>query len=235
MRSSAANAYIYSRWRATDGALTIELGLAGDRYRQEHSPGPISVSRNDLSPKFGLAWSPRLGSALRLAAFFWVKRRFVSSQTIEPTQVAGFNQFFSGYEQLYGEVEGTVLERAGIGFDQTFAGSIFGGVEAAKRDLDVASLGVDGDFNWDEWTGLAYLYKTFSFARWSGAATLDGEYEKIERPQVLTGSEGHQGPGDDPCAHRRRSVRRQRLVAENQHDLRQAERRILDRRRKSHF
>jgi len=127
---------------------------------------------------------------VRLAVFSSVRRPFVASQTIEPTQIAGFNQYFSGFEQLYGDLEGTVSKRAGIGFDQTFSETTFAGVEVSERKLDVPSFDPNLDFTWRESTGFAYLYRTFSFVGWSAAATLDGEYEKIDRPQILTGPEG---------------------------------------------
>ena len=189
VRSDTANAYVYSQWRVNE-VLAIHAGVAAERYRQRNSSGSGSLSRNDLSPKLGIRWSLRPGSVVRVAAFSSVRRPFISSQTIEPTQVVGFNQFFSGFEQLYGDVEGTVSKRAAIAFDQTISETTFVGVEAAKRELDVPSLGLGRDFKWRESTGTAYLYQTFSFSRWRGAASGDVEYEKIERPQILTGAEG---------------------------------------------
>ena len=67
----------------------------------------------------------------------------------------------------------------------------------ARRRLDVPSLIANEDFKWDETTGHLYLYKTLllesmhrSFSGWQAALYVEGEYEKVERPQVLTGPEG---------------------------------------------
>jgi hypothetical protein len=94
-------------------------------------------------------------------------------------------------------VEGTISRRAGIAFDQALSRTLFAGAEVAKRKLDVPSINLAEDFTWRESTGTAYLYKTFSpfaaqgwLARWRAVAALEGEYEELERPQVLTGSEG---------------------------------------------
>ena len=112
----AWNAYLYGRWRSGDERLSIDAGVAVDWYRQTNTLIANTISRERLSPKFALTWSPRLGSTLRLAAFSAVRRPFVDSQTIEPTQVAGFNQYFSGFERLYGDVEGTISNRLGVAF-----------------------------------------------------------------------------------------------------------------------
>jgi tetratricopeptide (TPR) repeat protein len=197
VRSTAGNAYLYGQWRSPDDNLRLHAGLAAEWYRRRHSDRPNSITRERLSPKLGLTWSPRAGSTIRLAAFSSVRRPFVASQTIEPTQLAGFNQFFSGVERLYGDVEGTISRRAGIAFDQALSRTLFAGAEVAKRKLDVPSINLAEDFTWRESTGTAYLYKTFSpfaaqgwLARWRAVAALEGEYEELERPQVLTGSEG---------------------------------------------
>ena len=197
VKSTATNAYVYGQWRAPNDKLSLHAGLAADWYRRRHSDRSNTVTRERLSPKIGLVWSPRVGSTVRLAALSSVRRPFIAAQTIEPTQLAGFNQFFSGFERLYGDVEGTISRRAGVAFDQVLSQTMFAGAEAAKRKLDVPSINLDRDFTWRESTAFAYLYKTFPalaasgpLARWSAAAALEGEYEEIERPQILTGSEG---------------------------------------------
>jgi len=195
-RSTTGNVYIYGRWKSRDHDLSIHAGLSADWYRQTFSSSfdPVDpLTRERLNPKFGLVWSPRPGSTVRLAGLSSVARPFVASQTIEPTQIAGFNQFFSGFEQLYGDVEGTVSRRAGIAFDQTLSRTTFAGVEIAKRKLDVPSLSLERDFTWREETASGYLYKTISIAssaRWNATVAVEGEFERIERPQVLVGSEG---------------------------------------------
>ena len=197
VRSRAANAYLYGQWASERGRLRLDAGFAVDWYRREHSDFPDSISQEQLSPKLALTWAFRQGSTLRLAAFSAVRRPFAGSQTIEPTQVAGFNQYFSGIEDLYGDVEGTDSQRVALAFDHSFSRGLSAGIEAARRDLEVPLIGFDRDFTWRESTGYAYLYKSFAssgeggaLGAWQAVATVEGEYERIDRPQILTGSEG---------------------------------------------
>jgi len=54
----------------------------------------------------------------------------VTNQTLEPTQVAGFNQLFD-------DVNGTRAHRIGVGLDAYLKNNIYGGVEISRRELDV--------------------------------------------------------------------------------------------------
>jgi tetratricopeptide (TPR) repeat protein len=75
----------------------------------------------------------RMITTIRGAAFKVLKRTLISNQTIEPTQVAGFNQFFD-------DANGTEMWRYGVAVDQRFSKSLYGGVELSKRDLKVPFL-----------------------------------------------------------------------------------------------
>ena len=192
-RTNAANAYLYGQWTPSDGRITIDAGLAFDWYLHQHSDFNNSISRERLNPKLALTWRVQPGSTLRLAAFSAVRRPFVASQTIEPTQVAGFNQYFSGFEDLYGDVEGTISSRAALGFDHSFSDELKAGFELARRQLDVPDLNLDKDFSWRESTGHGYVYKTYPAlgqSGWSAVLTAEAELETIDRPQALPGSEG---------------------------------------------
>ena len=50
--------------------------------------------KNQANPKIGLSFTAKPGTTLRGAWFKTLKRTLVTDQTLEPTQVAGFNQFF---------------------------------------------------------------------------------------------------------------------------------------------
>jgi tetratricopeptide (TPR) repeat protein len=189
----ATNLYAYGQWGPEQYDLSIQVGLAADWFEQTNSLFPNATERERLSPKVGLVWSPRGGTTLRAAAFSSVRRPFIRSQTVEPTQVAGFNQFFTGFEQVFGDRDGIISERAGIALDQALPGAASTGVEFARRRLTVPSIILDDDFKWDETTAYAYLYKPLLLGtrfQWQGALSLDGEYEEIERPQDFTGAEG---------------------------------------------
>lgn len=59
-----------------------------------------------------------------------VARPLAVDQTIEPTQVAGFNQFFD-------DTFGSEVESYGIGLNARLARNLYGGVEYSQRDLKV--------------------------------------------------------------------------------------------------
>ena len=83
-----------------------------------------------FNPKFGVTWNPFAATTVRAAAFRTVRRTLITEQTLEPTQVAGFNQFFDDFNL-------TKTWRYGGAIDQKFSRDVFGGVEVARRDLKV--------------------------------------------------------------------------------------------------
>ena len=101
-----------------------------------------------------------------------VKRRLVSEQTLEPTQVAGFNQFFD-------DLDGTKAERYGAGIDLTLADNLYGGAEVSRRDLEVPLIeGSDVTFiDQEEDLYRAYLYWA-PHPRWAFSA--EALFEKFD-------------------------------------------------------
>ena len=87
-------------------------------------------TKDQFNPKFGITWKPIPGTTLRAAVFRTLKRTLITDQTLEPTQVAGFNQFFD-------DTNATEAWRYGGAIDQKFTKDLFGGVEFSKRDLKV--------------------------------------------------------------------------------------------------
>lgn len=120
------NAYLYSYINVLKH-VTFTLGGSGDFFKTQST---ASQSKNQFNPKFGITWEPLAGTTVRAAAFRAFKRTLLTNQTLEPTQVAGFNQF-------YDDLESTESWRYGFAVDQKFSESIFGGVELSERDLDV--------------------------------------------------------------------------------------------------
>jgi hypothetical protein len=147
-----ATPYIYSYLNVLKD-VTFILGLSAD-FRDGESPDVDG--KPQYNPKMGAIWSPLPGTTLRIAGFRTLKRTLISNQTLEPTQVAGFNQFFDDFN-------GTKSWRYGVGLDQKFTNDLFGGVEFAKRNLEVPAVDQFGDrteSNWYESLGRAYLYWT---------------------------------------------------------------------------
>jgi tetratricopeptide (TPR) repeat protein len=166
------NLYLYSYINLLNN-LTLTLGASGDFF---DTPSESLPDSNLFNPKFGIIWNPLPNTTLRGAVFRVLKRTLLTDQTLEPTQVAGFNQFFD-------DANGTEAWRYGGAIDHKFTERIYGGVEYSERDLTVPFLrpgSTPGELEWDEKLFRAYLYWTphKSFA-------LSGEYlyEEFNRAQ----------------------------------------------------
>lgn len=73
---------------------------------------------------------------IRAAYIETVKRTLVVQQSIEPTHVAGFNQF-------YDDRQGSRVKQYGIGLDVNFAENLFSGIEIIRRDLDIPQFDIN--------------------------------------------------------------------------------------------
>ena len=147
--------------------------------------------RRQFSPRFGVTWNITPGTVVRVANFKSVKKRLIANQTLEPTQIAGFNQF-------YDDVNGTIARRTGIGIDHQLGSKIYVGGELTRRKLTVPLevLGGIEDYTWREKGSKAYLYAALParshrprFSNWSFASGLEFEFEELTRPEELTGTE----------------------------------------------
>lgn len=125
------NAYTYANLAPWDD-MEFTLGLSYDDY----SDGSVDTDR--FNPKFGLRWDATKWMQVRLAAFKTVKRALVVNQTIEPTQIAGFNQFFDDFN-------GTRTTRYGAGLEFRPSASILAGFEYSKRDMNVPIRNFQGE------------------------------------------------------------------------------------------
>ena len=150
------NAYAYGYVNLLKD-VTFTLGASVDSLSGDF-PGKDTTQFN---PKFGVTWNPFAATTVRAAVFRTLKRTLVTQQTLEPTQVAGFNQFFD---------DGNLVKtwRYGGAIDQKFSRNVFGGVEVARRDLKVPFLDFvanpenppTGEADWNEDLGRAYLFWT---------------------------------------------------------------------------
>lgn len=127
-----------------------------------------------LNPKLGLSWMPNPTTTVRAAAFRTLKGTRQHTQTIEPTHVAGFNQF-------YDNAAGSKARRYGIGIDKTFSPSLFGGMEVSAHELKVPLFGFSSEntsyYDWYEQTDRLYLYWS-PLARW--VVSLDYLFENFD-------------------------------------------------------
>jgi len=103
--------------------MTWTIGFSFDSFEQE------AIDVENVNPKFGVEWNITGDLRLRGAVFETVKRALVVEQTIEPTQIAGFNQFFDDFN-------GAEALRYGGAIDARITDDIFVGIEATRRELD---------------------------------------------------------------------------------------------------
>jgi len=180
-----SNAYVYALVKPQNSGLKLSFGASMDTLDEN------ALHRSELCPKLGLIWNPIASTTIRAASIKTLKRPLVGNQTIEPTQIAGFDQFFE-------DVDGAVSWLYGVGVDQRL-GSIHVGLQASQRDIHVPLVLPDStiDIYWKERAGTAYVYWPIASDRqrlllpsWSFAALLGYEQEYYQRPADFSGNEG---------------------------------------------
>ncbi len=146
--ANQTSAYTYATYNWSTLAAT--LGLSVNYYES------LAAGGAQVNPKLGLIWKASPSTTIRFAAFRSLRRDLAFNQTIEPTQVAGFNQF-------YDDPAAADAKRIGIGIDQTFSRTLFGGIEVSKRNISIPVSGAANAQNRGqarEWLDRAYLYWT---------------------------------------------------------------------------
>ena len=88
---------------------------------------------SQLNPKLGIRAEVMDGLVFRGAVFRTSKREFVSDQTLEPTTIAGFAQFFDDFDR-------TDAWTAAAGVDLRAANNIWMGAEYLYRSLEIPDL-----------------------------------------------------------------------------------------------
>lgn len=175
------NLYLYSQINYPKN-VTLTIGGSADFFKGG------DVDRNRVNPKLGLTWTPFSDTTLRGAIFRVLNRTLIpnQNQTLEPTQVAGFNQFFD-------DVAGTESWRWGLAVDQKFSKiskTLYAGFEYSRRYLKVPFTDIQPpappeviQVHWKERLARAYLYWTphpwFAF---SG----EYQYERFDREKEFT-------------------------------------------------
>ncbi|MDR4513526.1 FecR domain-containing protein [Nitrosomonas sp.] len=128
--------------------LNLTLGLSYDTFSSTIS----GEQANKINPKVGAQWDISNNLRLRTAWFRTTKSHLIAQQTLEPTQIAGFNQF-------YDDINGTRSQRIGVALDY-YTTNLYSGVEASKRDLQVPFLVNAEEYlhKQNEYLYRAYLY-----------------------------------------------------------------------------
>ena len=148
--SRYTNAYLYSYIKLPH-QVTLILGTSNDDLTSS------DFERDRLNPKYGFMWTSQYGTMVRAAYFKGLARPLNAEQTIEPTQVAGFNQLFD-------DLPGTKTRRYGLAVEQRITPAVFSGIELSWRDLEVPVIEVgtnrDTIVGRDQQLHRAYLYWT---------------------------------------------------------------------------
>ena len=169
--STNLNLYVYSLTNFPEN-FTWTIGGSADFYEERGG-----INDNQFNPKLGMTWNPFPSTTVRAAGFRTFQRPELTGQTIEPTQVSGFNQFFDDGRAARTK---TWCEAAGI--DQKLSDTLFGGVEFWNRDIDFPYFAPQAAVaNWSEVVGRFYLYWAF-LPRFS--ATLEFQYENLNKDGV---------------------------------------------------
>ncbi len=173
------NAYMYDTLLLAENVKAI-LGASYDSVNGNLD----SEDKNQFNPKLGMIWSVTPATTVRAAAFRALKRTLITDQTLEPTEVAGFNQF-------YDDANLTDSQRYGAAVDQKFSSSVFGGLELSKRDLTVPWTCVTScapvgprEADWEERSARAYAF--WAPHRW-WALRAEFIFEQFERDPEFTG------------------------------------------------
>ncbi|MFN0071468.1 MAG: TonB-dependent receptor domain-containing protein, partial [Chloroflexota bacterium] len=124
LNAKHTNAYMYSFINPLNN-LTFTLGVSVDFYDSKNAA--VAPDQKQINPKVGMVWNPLPGTTVRAAAFRSLTRALITSQTLEPTQVAGFNQFYDDFES-------TEAWRYGAAVNQKFSRTVFGGIEYSHHD-----------------------------------------------------------------------------------------------------
>ncbi|GJL56439.1 MAG: hypothetical protein NPIRA02_35710 [Nitrospirales bacterium] len=126
-----------------------------------------------LSPKAGFQWNISQWGRLRLAYLRTFKRVIAVDQTLEPTQIAGFNQFFD-------DINGTESERYGIGFDVIPLPNTYTGIEYSRREIKapLQFFSAFREFERREQLLRGYIYVT-PHPEWAFGAEI--EFERFKR------------------------------------------------------
>lgn len=166
------NGYLYSNLNFGSN-LNATLGFSYDTYKEKG----LEIDR--FNPKAGLQWNIVSSLRLRLAFIEAVKAPLTTNQTIEPTQVSGFNQ-------LYDDINGTQSRRIGIGLDGHYKEKVFSGFEISSRDLRVPSFSTDNVSIDDQKEKIyrAYLYGVPG-NRWSVKSEI--QFEQFSRDETALG------------------------------------------------
>ncbi len=188
--TDVGGAYLYSNLTMLDNMVwTAGLSYTDVSINFPATTPPVDPAQADedfdrFNPKLGLQWQLTDALDFRAAWFKTVMPVLANKRQLEPTQVAGFNQY-------YDEASGTKATTVAGGLDWHLGDSFYLGGELTRRELDSPStletvndglppLFVFDDL--DEWRHRAYAY-WMPHERWSFSA--EAVYDKFESDNTV--------------------------------------------------
>jgi Tfp pilus assembly protein PilF len=181
--ANSLRGYLYSTWHLGD---EVDLTAGGDYRRIEFSEvssppfDDASLTREGFDAKAGLVVRLTPTTTLRGAYLETLSGAGNADlESIEPTQVAGFNQLFD-------DPIATHARGAGVGLDQKFAKWTYAGVEATWRDLRWP-LGMDSQPAFPSVNNVFTLrarergLRSYAYQVLHRTATATAEYTLLER------------------------------------------------------
>ncbi len=166
------NVYLYSVL-TLPSRLSMTLGVTYEDFKN------YVIEADQVNPKFGLTWDASKNLSFRIAYLESLARPEHLEQSIEQTQVAGFNQRFD-------DVGASEIKHTGFGMDAKLGNDLTAGAEFNRRSLRVPATLAGGAGvvyeDRDEKRSNAYLYWT---ATQRLAMRISFEKEELERPAPL--------------------------------------------------
>ncbi|MFO0992051.1 MAG: hypothetical protein U1E67_08995 [Hyphomicrobiales bacterium] len=158
------NAYSYLYINAPT-AVTWTIGGSVAGYKED-TPGGADIEK--FLPKLGVRAEIADGLSVRAAYFRSLKPSLVNEQVIEPTAIAGFNQYFD-------TSNAAVIDSVGAALDLQLTKTLMVGAEGVGRKIAVP-VGLAPDEEINERTYRGYAYMTLS-DKWALASAI--MYEDI--------------------------------------------------------
>lgn len=142
--------YIYN-YLTLPKTVTWILGVSQSYFEDS------DFKENQINPKLGIIWQPSIGTTLRSAYFRNLNREYLSMPTLEPSNVAGFNQLFD-------DGPGSDVWCKAVGIDLKPASQLKMGAEYIRREIKILYLDRTGftavarNTSWEEDLYRGYLY-----------------------------------------------------------------------------
>ena len=165
------NAYFYWHAKPIEG-FTSTLGVANENLEDIRLNDEIS----EWNPKLGVKWQSSRYLTLRAAMMQTMAKPTEILQSLEPTQVAGFNQ-------PYDDTLATISETYGIALDFATHNYLYVGAEFVQRDLSSPVLNTSSSSTRESLSEETTQTLYFNWAKESWAYSLHYHYEKYEREE----------------------------------------------------